>query len=115
MGRGADQTIMSDRTDETVSARVRNLIQQGYEQTSRKYRHLARLPEGMNGLDALRRLDPTLVSRWEENLEKMAADHYRRIYSKQVTLTIEEFTEYRKQLDALCPATGMCEHSEGRP
>lgn len=74
----------------------RTLIRQGYQQISRKYRLVARLPEGKTGIEALRDVDPALISRWEENLERRAAEFFCRVYSKD-TLELSEvdFKEFR--------------------
>lgn len=81
-------------------AHLRDLIAQGYEQVSRKYRRLARLPLGMTGLEALRQADPELASHLERNLEETAKFMYLRIHAKDfVVLTPEEFAAWREMKD----------------
>jgi len=62
------------------------LIDQGYHQTSRKYRHVARLPEGKTGIEALAEASakyrPGDALEWATRLgEQAAGGHFRRVYA----------------------------------
>ena len=90
--------------DENVLLRVHRdidqLIQDGYEQVSRKYRRLARLPDGMNGIEAMRTVDPGFVRLKMEHLEQECAEMFLRVYSaEKVELTVEEFEEFLRKRD----------------
>ena len=78
-------------------SRVDDLIAAGFQQTSRRFRMLARMPAGMTGLQALATVDPNLAARLQQHAEETAAEHYRRVYAPpadQVTLTPAEFDEF---------------------
>ena len=78
-------------------SRIDDLIAAGFQQVSRKYRMLARLPPGMTGLEALATVDPQLAAHMLLNANRQAAEQYMRVYAKgpdQVTLTEHEFDEY---------------------
>lgn len=82
-------------TDE--AARV--LVAEGYKQTSRKFRHVARLPRGKSGLEALKEADPEGYAHIMDNAERQAADTYRRIHARgpdKLSLTVEGFEAFRK-------------------
>lgn len=85
---------------ETLQVWVKTLIDSGFQQISRKYRMLARVPEGMTGVEAMRRASPAFVANLEANMERMCADQYMRCYARadeKIELSIEEFTEFLKQ------------------
>jgi hypothetical protein len=82
---------------EVMSSRVDALIVAGFEQVSRKYRTLARLPAGKTGLEALAEVDAALAARFLQNANEHAAEQYRRCFARhenKVELTIDEFNEY---------------------
>jgi hypothetical protein len=87
-------------TDEHWRFAMRNideLIAQGYEQTSRKYRIVARLPPGKTGLEALAEVDPGLAANILRNANEQAAQQFRRVHAQgedQLTLTWGEFNEF---------------------
>lgn len=76
------------------------LVAAGYKQVSRKYRLVARLPEGKTGMEALEAHAPDTARNFRRMAEEMAASQYLRIYAdrdgNQVELTPEEFEEFRK-------------------
>ena len=74
---------------------IDKLIEDGYEQVSRKYRTVARLPPGKTGLEALREVDPRLADQFLKNANEMAKHQYLRCYdSDKIELTYEEFSEF---------------------
>lgn len=100
---------------ELEEARV--LISEGYRQTSRKFRLVARLPEGMDGRGALRwgmlqyaavyeKRNRTLSAHEEAWVERMseadAGNHFRRVYAQYPAiglskeLSIGVFAAFRK-------------------
>lgn len=83
-----------------VEEEMRRLVDEGYRQVSRKFRHVARLPDGMTGLEALRSVDPDLHDRMMQRMEEEAADHFRRVHASEqglwLTLTTEEFDAFRR-------------------
>jgi len=76
------------------------LIEDGYQQTSGKYRRVARLPIGESGIQALRRADPDTYQAIMMRAERDCADTYRRVYANregnQLVLTHEELRAFRK-------------------
>lgn len=85
----------SECTPQWALSRVDELIAEGYEQISRKYRTLARLPYGKTGLEALAEVDPDLAVQYLRNAEEMAKSQYLRVYSRdKVELTTEAFNEF---------------------
>jgi hypothetical protein len=73
------------------------LLAKGYQQISRKYRHVARLPEGKTGLQALMEVDPLLAKRMLDSAESYAKEHYLRVHAKdKLTLSEEEFEAFKK-------------------
>lgn len=90
------------------------LIAAGWYQVSRRFRHLARLPEGKTGVEAL--IDARLASiggvrpdfwpgevrRWAESLgEASAADHFMRVYARYTpgltcTVDADTFEAFRR-------------------
>jgi hypothetical protein len=90
----------SPQVDEQVicdmGEQARALIRAGYYQVSRKWRSIAKLPEGKTGIEAL-----TEVSgrpEWAAALgEGRAGDHYLRCYAKkQRELPLELFIAFRR-------------------
>lgn len=79
---------------------AKKVIEWGYYQTSRKYRHVARLPKGMTGKEALKSVTPENRHYWVDGLgESSAGDHYLCVHGKpedSLTLTIPEFNAFRK-------------------
>lgn len=84
------------------------MIKAGYEQLSRKYRTVARLPSGMNGYEALKRHDRYLANHFLEQAMRNCAREYMVRYAKNdqrngldtdlyVELTDEEFREWLGQ------------------
>lgn len=91
------------------------LIDEGWFQVSRKFRHLARLPEGKTGIEALieaclksigrgshSEYWPTEIKRWAEDMgEGPAADHFMRCYASAIpglTCTVDRdiFEAFRR-------------------
>lgn len=91
--------IIRDPTKEEI-AKAEQLIKEGYYQISRKYRHIARLPEGMTGKQALKLVTPPERHYWVEAMgESSAGDHYLSCYSppnQQVVLDIPTFMAFRQ-------------------
>lgn len=88
------RTVPNDAEKE----KARELIRKGYKQTSSKYRHVARLPEGMNGIEALQEVAPEVYARFLAQVEQMAAATYLRIYARpedRETLTPAEFKAFK--------------------
>lgn len=78
-------------------SKIDEIIEAGFEQVSRKYRTLARLPPGKTGLEALAEVDPGLARNFLDQANEAAARHYRAMYAKRenkIVLSIEEFKEY---------------------
>lgn len=55
------------------------LVRDGWQSTSNKYRVIARLPEGKTGLEAVREVDPIAYKRIMEHAERQAEAYYRRM------------------------------------
>lgn len=70
-----------------------------WKQTSRKYRHVARLPPGKTGIQALKDASPDECRRVEELLERQCAAQYLRLYAAKEgfreELTEEEFENFK--------------------
>lgn len=86
---------------EEALALAQKIYAEGYEVTSRRYRHLARLPEGKTGIEALMEHDPRLATHCKKHgLEDMAADQYRRCFADKdglnLTLDLRTFKEFLK-------------------
>ena len=76
----------------------KDLYKQGFRQVSRKYRMVARLPEGKTGLEALAEVDPRLAKDMLDRMNNAAAEQYLRCYAKPpyvLTLSVEEFDEFK--------------------
>ena len=73
------------------------LLAGGWRQVSHTHRHLARLPPGKTGLEALAEVSPSSVADIMRRVEMEAADDYLRTHAPeehQKTLTIEEFDDF---------------------
>jgi hypothetical protein len=96
--RSMDRDILC--TDEKPETRtVRALIDGGYTQVSSKYHLLARLPPGKTALEALEDECPKYAAQVRDQCENLARSHYLRMSSQKgnhVTLTIEEFAEFKR-------------------
>jgi hypothetical protein len=71
-----------------------------WQSTSNRYRAVARLPEDMSGVEALREFAPEGYQELMEQFERRAADTFRRIYASRVEgcraeLTQEEWAEFK--------------------
>ena len=79
---------------------VQELIDQGYESTSNKYRTVARLPPGKTGVEALREVSPHDYALIVYRIEQQCASAYRRIYAQrngdQIELSVEEFRQFKQ-------------------
>jgi hypothetical protein len=79
---------------------VEELIAEGYQSTSNKYRTVARLPAGKNGIEALREIAPSEYHHIMERIEQECARTYRRLYAEkhgdQLELSIEEFQAFKR-------------------
>ena len=74
---------------------VRELIRNGYTQTSRRFRRLAKLPDGMSGIEAMQTVDPTWIKERMSRLEADAAELFCRVHSaEKIELTDVEFAIY---------------------
>ena len=102
----AGDGIPIDVTDEHIES-ARQLIEEGWHQTSRAYRMLARLPDGMTGVEALidaerRSQHPqSNVVKWANGLGNAGAgEHYLRCYASRdlhgCTLDIPTFSAFKK-------------------
>lgn len=83
--------------DPVLKEKAERLVSEGWEQISRKYRMLARLPPGLTGLEALREHDHKLVDRFLAVAEDNARFQYLRVYAPEehrIELTREEFAAY---------------------
>jgi hypothetical protein len=78
---------------------VKELIAQGYQQTSSRYRTVARLPPGKTAVEALRDCDPNAYKQIIKRIEQQCASAYRRLYAEkngdQVELSLEEFAAFK--------------------
>ena len=85
---------------EMERCRARMLRAAGYQQTSRKYRHVARIPAGLTAIEAVRRHDPRQAERFLQMAEEWAASHYRTYYAERdgchETLSEGEFAAFRE-------------------
>lgn len=66
-----------------ASAQV--LLDEGWVQTSRKYRTVARLPPGKTGYEALKAVDPGIARHFWEQFQRTCADHAMRSCYEQRT------------------------------
>ena len=78
------------------AVKAHKLILQGYRQVSHKYRMVAKLPDGMDGIQAMALVDPEYEADIRRGIETRAADQYRRVYSKEkLELSEEEFKAFK--------------------
>ena len=77
---------------------IQKLINEGYVQTSHRYRSVARLPEGKTAIQALTEADPVMGQDLMRRLEQWARSIYLRgSYPKDcLELTPDEFKEFKK-------------------
>lgn len=99
--------------DEDVLREAREVLEQKYCQTSRAYRHVARLPEGKTGVQAL--AEASGDAAWSDRLgERSAGDYYLRVYAEKVTLSPEVFEMFRRlgggTYDTVAPVS-LSEHA----
>lgn len=77
---------------------IDELLAQGGQQMSRKYRHVARLPPNMTALEALRTRAPEHYASVMRRAEEWAAHEYRLYvagkFGDSFTLSVEEFNEF---------------------
>ena len=77
----------------------RQLVAEGWLQTSRSYRAVARLPEGKTGLETLKERNPRMYRNIMEQAERQAASTVLRTMTmpdERKELTIGEFAAFRK-------------------
>lgn len=55
------------------------LVKEGWKQTSRKYRMIARIPEGYTAIEALKESDPKAAEDLLRRLNQWAANSFRRL------------------------------------
>lgn len=76
------------------------LIADGYMSVSNKYRHVAKLPLGETGVQALSRVCPDAAKDIADRIEQQSANTYRRCYTERdgnmLELSIEEYSDFRK-------------------
>lgn len=91
---------MDSLLDEEVETAARSLVEQGYFQTSGKFRHLARLPEGKTAYEALNEVAPHVAERFKESFERWCRSQYLRVYVRgepdQVTVSPEVLKAFRR-------------------
>ena len=76
--------LMAASVDEAEAQRLaETYVAEGWEQTSNKYRSIARVPPGETALAALERVSPSEARHLRERLECLAADTYRRVYAQR--------------------------------
>ncbi len=86
-----------DAEREVAMSRVDEFIQGGYQQVSRRYRLIARLPSGKTGLEALAEVNPELAKHFLAQANEQAARQYLARHAdgeNKVELTDDEFREY---------------------
>jgi hypothetical protein len=93
-----ERQLVDEVKAQILTHKISAIITSGYRQTSSKYRTLNRVPPGKTGLEALKEINPSVYQRimnqandWAER-EFMALCH-----DEELTLTVEEFQEYRRQ------------------
>lgn len=101
---GTGSQTRSKKTMSTASEEAAELVRLGYCQVSRKFRSVARLPEGKTGIEALADASRDLV--WARTLgEEHAAEQFRRVYAIYapaeqrliLILTREVFDAFKRQ------------------
>jgi hypothetical protein len=85
---------------EEADALAKKLRAEGFKQTSNKFRHVARLPPGKTGLEALAELEPEYVRALQQRVEDQAAEHYLRVYAARAgleqTLDLRTFQAFKR-------------------
>jgi hypothetical protein len=85
---------------EEADALAKKLRAEGFKQTSNKFRHVARLPPGMTGLEALEEVEPSFARELLRRVEEQAAEHYRRIHADRhglrETLDLRTFQAFKR-------------------
>lgn len=72
---------------------AKQLVEEGWMQTSSKYRMIARIPEGMTAFQALRAASPDEYAHLMTQFERRAADIFRRLNNQS------KFPECYRELD----------------
>ncbi len=111
---GACKKAAAIRAASHPSARVVALFEEGYLQTSRKFCHVARLPEGKTGIEALIAAElasehphPRAVS-WANGMGELhAANHYRKCHAQREGLWMELDSDTFEALRAYTIARGV--------
>ena len=80
----------------TPEQKAQELLVQGYKQTSRKFRMLAKVPDGYTPIQALRRASPTEAKRVEEQFHRWASDAFMRLSNKNA---VPEFSYCYIEID----------------
>lgn len=94
----SERQLVDELKDQITEAKIKELIDGGYEQTSSKYRTLNRVPPGKTGLEALRELDQRAYEEVLEQANHWASEKYKMLcHTEEVILTISEFKEFRRQ------------------
>ena len=79
--------------------RAEVLVMEGWEGTSNKHRTIARMPEGLTGLETLKQFEPEAYRIIMEYAERNASSLYRRVYAREkdkLTLSVEEWVAFKK-------------------
>ncbi len=91
---------LPEKREPQVMRDGKELVAAGYKQRSRKYRLVAKLPDGETGLEALKRCNPSAFRNIMDFAEHKAADHYRAYNAQaegnELELTAEEFKAFRE-------------------
>jgi hypothetical protein len=117
----SDDSVVAEilRMEKKMTARptVDELLRQGAQQLSRKYRHVARLPPNTTGLEAMRERAPGRYAEVMRRAEQWAADEYRRYVAQyhgdHFELTVDEFSEFLVKTgrgNGWKPKGEACEH-----
>jgi hypothetical protein len=82
-------------------SKVDALIKTGYMQVSAKHRLVAKLPDGMTGLEACKRDMPQFYETVMDNAERLARSQWLRCANSaeryREKLTVEEFAEFKNK------------------
>lgn len=97
----AFERLMAESVPEDEAERIALELQaRDARQTSAKYRHVAWLPPGLSGLEALERVAPNVAHDIRRRLEEQCAETYRRIYAEregnQRTLDLRTFQTFKR-------------------
>lgn len=84
----ADYTLEDEARDDSEIAA--GLVRDGWKSVSNKYQTIARLPAGKTGIEALRECAPYEYARIVEEIERRAADTYRRVHATASAGTKQE-------------------------